>query len=119
MNEPMNEKDQRQLTQRMQQDMAGRSNESEEKRLGQGSGNEFQPYPSGPRQTSDRPTGGQGSENLSDNGTDDRDNSEGRWGDMKDAEREQAIQYLREKFPGRYRDLIERYYRALAEEDTH
>jgi hypothetical protein len=36
---------------------------------------------------------------------------------MRDREREEAAQYLRERFPTRYKELIERYYRALAEED--
>ena len=36
---------------------------------------------------------------------------------MKAREREQAVQFLRERFPNRYKELIERYYRALAEED--
>lgn len=39
------------------------------------------------------------------------------WGDLPDREREEAIQFLRERFPSRYREIIERYYRALAEED--
>ena len=36
---------------------------------------------------------------------------------MRDKEREEAIQFLRERFPTRYKELIERYFRALAEED--
>jgi hypothetical protein len=39
------------------------------------------------------------------------------WGNLRDKDREEAIQFLREKFPTRYREIIERYYRALAEED--
>ena len=39
------------------------------------------------------------------------------WGNLRDKEREEAVQFLREKFPTRYREIIERYYRALAEED--
>ncbi len=39
------------------------------------------------------------------------------WGDLPDREREEAVQFLRERFPSRYREIIERYYRALAEED--
>jgi len=40
------------------------------------------------------------------------------WGNLEDREREEAIQFLREKFPTRYREIIERYYRAIAEEDN-
>jgi hypothetical protein len=39
------------------------------------------------------------------------------WGDMAPREREQAEQTLQERFPSRYREIIERYYKALAEED--
>ncbi len=40
-----------------------------------------------------------------------------RWGEIPDRERDEALQFLRERFPTRYKLLIERYYRALAEED--
>ena len=40
------------------------------------------------------------------------------WGELRDREREAAEQYLREKFPERYRGIIEDYYRALAEQDS-
>ena len=39
------------------------------------------------------------------------------WGEVTEREREEALQFLRERFPTRYKELIERYYRALAEED--
>ncbi len=38
------------------------------------------------------------------------------WGAMPDAEREQILQVLRDRFPGRYRALVEQYYRNLAEQ---
>jgi hypothetical protein len=38
------------------------------------------------------------------------------WGDLPDREREEAVQFLRERFPTSYREIIERYYRAIAEE---
>lgn len=38
------------------------------------------------------------------------------WGDLPDRDRDEALQFLRERFPSRYREIIERYYRALAEE---
>jgi hypothetical protein len=39
------------------------------------------------------------------------------WGELPARERDEAIQFLRERFPSRYREIIERYYRALAEEE--
>lgn len=38
------------------------------------------------------------------------------WGDLPDRERDEAVQFLRERFPTSYREIIERYYRAIAEE---
>lgn len=38
------------------------------------------------------------------------------WGAMPDADREKILQVLRERFPGRYRALVEQYYESLAEE---
>ncbi|MGH7163452.1 MAG: hypothetical protein ACREID_08200, partial [Planctomycetota bacterium] len=38
-----------------------------------------------------------------------------RWGEMRDKEREEVLQSLKEKLPERYRDLLEQYHRALAE----
>ncbi|MCO5165459.1 MAG: hypothetical protein M9894_03705 [Planctomycetes bacterium] len=38
------------------------------------------------------------------------------WGDLPDRERDEALQFLRERFPSRYREIIEGYYRALSEE---
>ena len=40
-----------------------------------------------------------------------------KWGELPAREREEALQFLRERFPARYKELIERYYRALAEQD--
>ena len=39
------------------------------------------------------------------------------WSELKPKERERAAQFLRERFPSRYRELIERYYRGVAELD--
>jgi tetratricopeptide (TPR) repeat protein len=39
------------------------------------------------------------------------------WGDLPPAERERILQDLRERFPTRYRQLVEQYYRSLAEEE--
>ena len=38
------------------------------------------------------------------------------WGKLPPAEREKILQSIREKFPSRYRQLVEQYYRALADE---
>lgn len=38
------------------------------------------------------------------------------WGRMPPAERQKILQSLRERFPSRYRQLVEQYYRSLAEE---
>ena len=37
------------------------------------------------------------------------------WGVMRDKEREEVLQALKEKFPDRYRELLEQYHKALAE----
>jgi len=38
------------------------------------------------------------------------------WGAMQPAERERILQTLKDRFPDRYRQLVEQYYRQLAEE---
>lgn len=38
------------------------------------------------------------------------------WGKLPPAERERVLQSLRSRFPSRYRELVEQYYRSLAEE---
>jgi tetratricopeptide (TPR) repeat protein len=38
-----------------------------------------------------------------------------RWGEMRDKERDEVLQALKEKFPDRYRELLEQYHKALAE----
>lgn len=38
------------------------------------------------------------------------------WGKLPPAEREKVLQALRERFPSRYRQLVEQYYRSLAEQ---
>ena len=37
------------------------------------------------------------------------------WGRLPPAEREKILQSLRDRFPSRYRQLVEQYYRSLAE----
>jgi hypothetical protein len=38
------------------------------------------------------------------------------WGELRPKEREEALQFLRERFPGRYHELLKEYYRRLSEE---
>jgi hypothetical protein len=38
------------------------------------------------------------------------------WGAMPAAQREKVLQVLRDRFPGRYRALVEQYYESLAQE---
>lgn len=38
------------------------------------------------------------------------------WGRLPPAERERILQSIRQRFPSRYRQLVEQYYRALADE---
>lgn len=38
------------------------------------------------------------------------------WGNLPPAEREKILQAIRERFPSRYRELVEQYYRAMAQE---
>jgi hypothetical protein len=38
------------------------------------------------------------------------------WGSMKEKERENALTLLKEKFPERYKELVEQYMKALAEQ---
>jgi hypothetical protein len=40
------------------------------------------------------------------------------WGDPKDRDREKVLQVLKEKFPERYRELVEQYYKSLANEKS-
>lgn len=70
--------------------------------------------PGGPAQNSQLP-GGEGRVGELAEGR--RDATGEEWGSLRDVEREEAAQFLRERFPARYRELLEQYYRALAEED--
>ncbi|RMF75512.1 MAG: hypothetical protein D6744_13410 [Planctomycetota bacterium] len=38
------------------------------------------------------------------------------WGELPPAERERILQAIRERYPSRYRQIVEQYYRSLAEE---
>ncbi len=66
-----------------------------------------------PKQQSDAP-GGSG--RVGDLHAAPRANPGESWGKLPPAEREKILQSIREKFPSRYRQLVEQYYRALADE---
>jgi hypothetical protein len=40
------------------------------------------------------------------------------WGDLPPKEREQALQQIGREFPAHYRELVEQYFRELANEET-
>ncbi len=40
------------------------------------------------------------------------------WGDLPPKEREQALQQIGREFPAHYRELVEQYFRELANEQT-
>jgi hypothetical protein len=81
---------------------------------GGGGGNQkgSRPNAGGPRKTShlDGPlTPGELNRNRSGGGSD--------WGEgLPEKEREQALQILKEKFPERYKELVEQYFKVLAEQ---
>ncbi len=91
------------------QGQQGGSQQQQQGQRGQSAGDN----PTG-AQRSELPPAGEGTEELA--GTPQQADLEA-WGEMAPREREQAIQFLRQRFPAKYRELIERYYRALAEQD--
>ena len=70
--------------------------------------------PSGPAANSSLP-GGEGGVGALTEGP--RGPTSDAWGNLRDRDRDEAVQFLRERFPARYREIIERYYRGLAESD--
>ena len=69
--------------------------------------------PNGPAGQSRLPNGGDGS--AKDLRGKQRAKAGEKWGEMRDKERDEVLQALKEKFPGRYRELQEQYDRAVAE----
>jgi hypothetical protein len=67
---------------------------------------------SSPAQDSFLPTGSTTTGNLRRVSRGDPDEA---WGDLRDKEREEALQFLKERFPGRYHEMLKEYYRALSE----
>lgn len=66
------------------------------------------------REQSDAPAG---SGRIGDLHTAPRINPGDIWGKMPPAERERILQAIRERYPSRYRQIVEQYYRSLAEEN--
>jgi tetratricopeptide (TPR) repeat protein len=79
---------------------------------GGGSGSNQQP-PSSPMERSQLPQGGSGK--AKDLGKSPRKVTGEAWGQLKDKDRDKILQMLKKKFPSRYRELLEQYYKALAE----
>jgi hypothetical protein len=95
----------REQQQKSQSGRSGRSGGRDQRQSG--------PPGAAPREVSDSPVGPGGSRNL--HGADKADPGE-MWGKLPPAERERILQSLRTRFPSRYRELVEQYYRSLAEE---
>jgi len=68
--------------------------------------------PSGPANQSKAPTGASRVGELRPNP---KKKPQDAWGEMRDKEREEVLQSLKEQFPDRYRELLEQYNKALAE----
>lgn len=56
-----------------------------------------------------------GSSDIGALGRDPERGSSEAWGKLKDAERQQVIQALKERFPGQYKELIEQYFKAMSD----
>jgi tetratricopeptide (TPR) repeat protein len=81
-------------------------------RQGQGQDSQHR-APQAPRTESDAP-GGAGQ--IGDLHTAPAANPAEEWGKLPPAERERILQSIRDRFPSRYRQLVEQYYRSLADE---
>ncbi|MBI3723456.1 hypothetical protein HY251_05820 [bacterium] len=42
----------------------------------------------------------------------------GDWGGMKESERKAALQLLKDRFPERYREIIEEYFKVIEDDAT-
>ena len=87
--------------------------ESREQSGGGGGGGSGQQNPSAPMQESQLPGGGGADVHL-------RSTRKVRpgeaWGAMQPAERDKILQALRDRFPSRYRQLVEQYYKELSKQ---
>ena len=94
-----------------------RAEQQEGQGQGQGGGGGGQPrgnrQPSSPLDRSTAPRGGGGE--TGDLRPKPTKKPGQQWGDMRDKEREEVLQALKQKFPDRYRELLEQYHKALAE----
>jgi tetratricopeptide (TPR) repeat protein len=68
--------------------------------------------PSSPANQSSAP---EGASRVGDLRPNPRKKAQDAWGEMRDKEREEVLQALKEQFPDRYRELLEQYNKALAE----
>lgn len=75
-----------------------------------------QQQPSRPRDVSEAPPSGPGGETRLHESP--RAQPGEMWGRLPPAERERILQSLKERYPSRYRQLVEQYYRSLAEQKT-
>jgi len=93
-----------------------KAEKQEGKGQGQGGGGSGRPKGSGksssPANQSSLPSGGSSTGDLRGKK---RAKPGDKWGQMRDKERDEVLQALKEKFPGRYRELQEQYDRAVAE----
>lgn len=85
---------------------------------GGGSGGQGQKSPgtSPPMGGADQSSAPEGAGRIGDLHSVDKANPGAMWGKMPPAEREKILQSLRDRFPSRYRQLVEQYYRSLAEQ---
>ncbi len=93
-----------------------RAEENEGQGKGGGGGNGGQPkgnqQPSSPANQSKAPPG---ASRIGDLRPNPKKKPGDAWGEMRDKEREEVLQALKEQFPDRYRELLEQYNKALAE----
>ncbi len=69
-----------------------------------------------PKGGADQSSAPEGAGRIGDLHSVDKANPGEMWGKMPPAEREKILQSLRDRFPSRYRQLVEQYYRSLAEQ---
>lgn len=72
--------------------------------------------PSDPQQPKTESSAPEGAGRIGDLGAMPKTSPAEMWGKLPPAERERILQSLRERYPSRYRELVEQYYRSLAEE---
>ena len=98
------------------EELIKKAEEQENKGQGQGGGGGGPPrgnrQPSGPADQSKLPPG---ASRVGDLRPKPKAKPGAKWGEMRDKEREEVLQALKEQFPDRYRELLEQYHKALAD----